>query len=103
MATMRGGDVNAVGIRELKNRLTHYVRLAKQGAEIVITEHGRPVALMQSLQDVRSPQTQEVQLAKLAAQGRLILPRGPAIRVKRVRLKGSSLARTITEGRDETT
>lgn len=35
--------MKAVGIRELKNRLTHYVRLAKQGAEIVITEHGRPL------------------------------------------------------------
>ena len=63
--------MNAVGIRELKNRLTHYVWLAKQGSEIVITEHGRPVALIQRLQDVRSPKTQGVQLAKLGAQGRL--------------------------------
>lgn len=93
--------MNAVGIRELKNRLTHYVRLAKQGAEIVITEHGRPVALIQRLQDVR-PKTQSVQLAKLGAEGRLILPSGPAIRIKRVRIKGPSLAKTIAEGRNET-
>ena len=94
--------MNAVGIRELKNRLTHYVRLAKQGTEIVITEHGRPVALIQRLQDVHNPKTQSAQLAKLGAQGRLILPRRPAIQVKRVRLKGPSLAKTIVEGRDET-
>jgi prevent-host-death family protein len=93
--------VNTVGIRELKNRLAHYVRLAKQGAEIIITEHGRPVALIQSLQDVRSPKSQEAQLAKLAAQGRLTLPSGPALRVKRVRLKGDAMARTILEGRDD--
>lgn len=94
--------MNAVGIRDLKNRLTHYVRLAKQGAEIVITEHGRPVALLQRLQDVRSPKTQSAQLAKLGAQGRLILPSGPAVHVKRVRLKGPSLAKTIADGRNET-
>lgn len=93
--------MNAVGIRELKNRLTHYVRLAKQGAEIVITEYGRPVALIQRLQDVR-PKTQSVQLAKLGAEGRLILPSGPAVRIKRVRIKGPSLAKTIAEGRNET-
>lgn len=81
--------MKAVGIRELKNRLTHYVRLAKQGAEIVITEHGRPVALIQRLQDVR-PKTQSVQLAKLGAEGRLILPSGPAVHVKRVQIKGPS-------------
>lgn len=89
MDSIGGSDMKAVGIRELKNRLTHYVRLAKQGAEIVITEHGRPVALIQRLQDVR-PKTQSVQLAKLGAEGRLILPSGPAVHVKRVQIKGPS-------------
>jgi prevent-host-death family protein len=93
--------MNTVGVRELKNRLTHYVRLAKQGVEIIITEHGRPVALIQALQEVRSPKSKEAQLAKLAAQGRLILPNGRAMRVKRVRLKGASMANTVLEGRDE--
>jgi prevent-host-death family protein len=36
----------AVGIRELKSRLSECVREVKRGATIVVTEHGRPVARM---------------------------------------------------------
>ncbi len=93
--------MNTVGIRELKNRLTHYVRLAKQGTEIIITERGEPVALMQRLQDVREPKSRDTHLAQLGAQGRLILPSGPAIRVKRIRLKGPSVAKAVVEWRDD--
>jgi prevent-host-death family protein len=35
-----------VGVRELKSRLSEYVRAVKEGATIVVTEHGRPVARM---------------------------------------------------------
>lgn len=33
-----------VGIRELRAGLSRYVEQVKQGEEIVVTEHGRPVA-----------------------------------------------------------
>ncbi|RTH21386.1 type II toxin-antitoxin system Phd/YefM family antitoxin [Thermus scotoductus] len=32
-----------VSIRELKNRLSHYLRLAKAGQTVEITERGKPV------------------------------------------------------------
>lgn len=32
-----------VGIRDLKSRLSEYLRLVKQGHTLVITEHNRPV------------------------------------------------------------
>jgi len=32
-----------VGIRELKSRLSHYLRLVKGGATVLITERGRPI------------------------------------------------------------
>jgi len=35
-----------VGIRELKNRLTHYISLIKRGEEVVVTERGSPVAIL---------------------------------------------------------
>jgi antitoxin (DNA-binding transcriptional repressor) of toxin-antitoxin stability system len=38
-----------VGVRELKSRLSHYLRQVKAGQAIVITEHGQPVA--QPLED----------------------------------------------------
>ena len=31
-----------VGIRDLKNKLTHYLELAKMGHAIIITDRGRP-------------------------------------------------------------
>ncbi len=33
-----------VGVRDLKNRLSAYLDLVKSGQEIVVTEHGRPIA-----------------------------------------------------------
>lgn len=36
--------MKTVGIRELKNRLSHYVRQARAGQEIRVTDRGQPVA-----------------------------------------------------------
>jgi len=33
-----------VGIRELKNHLTHYLRAVRRGGAITVTAHGKPVA-----------------------------------------------------------
>ena len=35
-------------ISETKNRLSHYIDLAKNGETILITDHGKPVASLQS-------------------------------------------------------
>jgi len=35
-----------VGIRELKNRLSEYVERVKNGAEVMVTDRGRPVAVL---------------------------------------------------------
>src|SRR5262249_55890290 len=44
MATNGGRwTMGAVGVRELKNRLTHYLRRARKGEEVIVTERGRPV------------------------------------------------------------
>jgi len=34
----------AAGVRDLKNRLSHYLSLVKKGEEVVVTERGRAVA-----------------------------------------------------------
>jgi len=36
--------MNSVGIREMKNRLSEYVRRARQGEVILVTDRGRVVA-----------------------------------------------------------
>jgi len=35
-----------VGIREIKNRLSEYLRRAKAGERIIVTERGKPVAVI---------------------------------------------------------
>jgi prevent-host-death family protein len=42
-----------IGIRELKNNLSHYVRQVEGGKRISVTAHGRVVAAVQAW-DVRS-------------------------------------------------
>lgn len=34
----------SIGIRELKARLSEYLRDVKRGSTVIVTEHGRPVA-----------------------------------------------------------
>ena len=41
-----GAGIMNVGIRELKARLSHYVRVAREGERILITDRGRPVAVL---------------------------------------------------------
>lgn len=41
----------SVGIRELKNRLSEYVRLVRAGEEVLVTDRGEPVA------ELRQPTT----------------------------------------------
>ncbi|MGQ0703999.1 MAG: type II toxin-antitoxin system Phd/YefM family antitoxin [Gemmatimonadales bacterium] len=36
--------MRAVGVRELKNRLSEYLRLVKQGEQVLVTEHGVVIA-----------------------------------------------------------
>lgn len=41
---------NRVGIRVLKDHLSQYVQRARSGEQVVITDRGRPVALLSPLQ-----------------------------------------------------
>lgn len=33
-----------VGVRELKDQLSRYLSLVRSGAEVIVTDHGRPIA-----------------------------------------------------------
>ncbi|MBI1735127.1 MAG: type II toxin-antitoxin system Phd/YefM family antitoxin [Candidatus Rokubacteria bacterium] len=92
--------MSTVGVRELKNRLTHYLGRAKRGEEVIVTERGKPVAILQSLRTIERPTSIEARLAKLAASGLVTLPAGKRLaRVKRVRVTGVPVSRTILEDR----
>jgi len=92
--------MSTVGIRELKNRLTHYLRQAKGGEEIVVTERGKPVALIQSISAGTGAVSLEAKLAKLAADGLVSLPtRKPLKKVRRVKVSGVPISKTVIEDR----
>jgi len=59
-----------VGIRELRAGLSRYVEQVKQGEEIVVTEHGKPVARL-------VPMNGERKRDRLLREGVLIPARNP--------------------------
>lgn len=92
-----------VGIRDLKNRLTHYLETAKKGDAIIITDRGVPVAILHNLDKIEEKAGPEERLAYLAKQGFLTLPkkgRGGAFPpVDRAVVKGESVSDTIIRER----
>ena len=92
--------MSTVGVRELKNRLTQYLRRTKQGEEVIITERGKPIALIQPIQSLERPVSLEARLAKLAAQGFVTLPtHKPLKRIRLAKVSGAPISRTILEDR----
>lgn len=76
----------SVGVRELKNRLSAHLELVKNGQHIVVTERGRPIAMLR-------PVNADIdQMSALVAAGIVQPPRTGARRLpaKRVTLIGSS-------------
>ncbi len=81
--------MQTVGVRELKNRLTHYLAEVKQGENVVVTDRGKPVAIMHRLDKIEENAGLDERLAALAAQGHVRLPTrtGPFPKISRLRLR----------------
>jgi prevent-host-death family protein len=60
-----------VGVRELKDRLSRYLRIVRQGGEVVVTDHGHPIARVVPIQGGTSRE----RLARLIARGDVTLAR----------------------------
>src|SRR3954447_18790243 len=60
------GKVQRVGVRELRQNLSRYLRLVAEGERFEVTEHNLPVAVLGPLPGHSSP------LARLIAGGRLV-------------------------------
>lgn len=71
-----------IGIRELRDQLSRIVDDVERGDEIVITNHGRPVARL-------SPFDQLEPLADLRARGLVREPTGPRWEPSPIRAKGT--------------
>lgn len=72
-----------VGVRELKNRLTHYLGLTRGGERIIVTDHGNPIAVLHDLTRIEDSAPPEECLAAASAEGMVRLPEaGAAIDLK---------------------
>lgn len=92
--------MSRVGVKELKNRLTHYLRRTKQGEEVIITERGKPIALIQPIQSAERAMSLDARLARLAAQGLVSLPtHKPLKRVRLTKVSGPPISKVIVEDR----
>lgn len=93
--------MSRVGVKELKDRLTYYLRLTQKGEEIVVTDRGRPIALLQHI-EAGKPGTREARLAQLAALGKIIPPTSISRkRRKPVAYRGPSVGQAVIDDRDE--
>lgn len=91
-----------VGIRELKNRLTHYLSLIKKGENVVVTHRGNPIAILHSLDQTEVSASPDEKLAALAKEGMIKLPlkeRKIDMATKAVPIKGKPLSRIVIEER----
>ncbi|MGA2607232.1 MAG: hypothetical protein ABSH01_07215 [Terriglobia bacterium] len=90
----------SVGVRELKNSLTRYLRLVDQGQALLVTNRNQVVAVLKK-PDRNSAPTLEEKLAALVAEGKLLpaAKPGPFKPFKPVRVKGQPVSKTIIEDR----
>jgi prevent-host-death family protein len=92
--------MQTVGTKELKDRLTHYLRLVRQGATVIVTDRGRPVGVLKPVSGDEMGETEDL-LARLATEGNVSLPRGKGFLKKppAVQGKGLPLSQVVLEGR----
>lgn len=72
-----------VNIRELKNRLSHYLRLTKAGQTVEITERGKPIGRIVPIGAPREERLEAMAKVGLLARGTGKLPpREPVARAR---------------------
>ena len=87
-----------VSVRELKSRLSEYLRRVRSGQRIVVTDRGRPVAEFGPVGGARLTAAQR--LSAMVEAGEISLPRGKGLRPFRpARVRGDSVSRTLLEER----
>ena len=93
--------METVGIKELKNKLTYYLKLTKEGSKIIVTNRGSPIAIIQSIDRMRNKMGMEERLASLAKKGMLRLPikKGKLPPFKSVKAVGKPASEVIIEER----
>jgi prevent-host-death family protein len=91
-----------MGLREANQQFSKAIKAVKAGKEVVLTERGKPIAVIKPLE---REDKLEATIRRLEAEGilRPALKRGPMSTPtwKPIRIKGKPMSETIREERDE--
>ncbi|GAB4273171.1 MAG: type II toxin-antitoxin system prevent-host-death family antitoxin [Deferrisomatales bacterium] len=85
--------MESVGIRELKARLSAYVKKAREGETIVITDRGAPVA------ELRPISRERAAAEGLVAEGQAAWQGGKPSGFQKVEVRGKPVSETVLEER----
>jgi prevent-host-death family protein len=85
-----------VGIRELKNRLSEYLRRVAEGERITVTDRGRPLAVIAPAEEAAADEAAQRMVREGLARWGGGKPRGSG---PRVRIKGGPISETVLEDR----
>jgi prevent-host-death family protein len=90
-----------IGIKELKNKLTYYLKMTRQGDNVIVTDRGTPVAILHSLDRIESNAGVDERLASMAKRGMIRLPLKPGKlpTFRSVDTKGKPASEIIIEDR----
>lgn len=91
-----------LGLREANQKFSQAIKAVRQGKEVILTDRGKPFAVIKPLEPVKDEDTI---IRRLEAEGFLRAPinRGPMPTPtwKPIRVKGKPMSETISEERDE--
>ena len=85
-----------IGVRGLKNKLSHYLRSVKQGRPVEITERGEPIAMLVPSKQSSGAQIAEVLSRKGIGSWKGGKPKGAS---RRVTVKGKPVSQIVIEER----
>ncbi len=91
-----------LGLREANQRFSKAIKAVRSGKEVVLTERGRPIAVIKPIKEENAEKTA---LQAMADEGLITLPlrKGPmpAARWRPVKIKGKPLSQTVIEDRQD--
>jgi prevent-host-death family protein len=89
-----------LGLREANQHFSKAIKAVRAGKEVVLTERGRPIAVIKPIKDEHES---EAALKRLADEGLVTLPtrKGPLPRFEPIPISGRPLSQTIIDDRDD--
>lgn len=88
--------MTTVGVRELKNRLSHVLRRVSEGERVTITDRGRPVAVLTPVEERPADAALWAMVHKGLARWSGGKPEGGR---RRPRIRGKPISTTVIEDR----